>query len=58
MPSPSKNAMTVSRKSLYDLPLVKEIAKRVRPMLLASASVTPRVRGRVRFDRYVARQTL
>ena len=58
MPSPRENAKIVGRKSLYDLPLVKEIAKRVRPMLLASAGVTPRVRGRVRFDRYVARQAL
>ena len=47
-----------SRKTLYDLALVQEIAKRVRPMLLATAGATPRQRGRVAFDRYVARQAL
>lgn len=46
------------RKSLYDLALVREIAKRVRPMLIATAGATRRVRSRVAYDRYVARQAL
>jgi ubiquinone/menaquinone biosynthesis C-methylase UbiE len=46
------------RKTLYDLPVVREIAKRVNPILLATASPTTRVRGRVAFDRYVARLAL
>jgi SAM-dependent methyltransferase len=44
-----------SRKSLYDLALVQEIAKRVKPMLVATAGVLPRVRSRVAYDRYMAR---
>lgn len=32
-----------------------EIAKRVNPILLATAGPAPQVRGRVAFDRYVAR---
>lgn len=47
-----------SRKSLYDLALVREIAKRVRPMLLAAAGHAPRMRRRVAYDRYMARQVL
>ena len=46
------------RKSLNDLALVREIAKRVRPMLIATAGVTPWRRHRVAFDRYMARQAL
>lgn len=57
-PSPRRSAMSGGRKSLYDLPLVREIATRVRPMLLATAGALPRVRGRVAFDRYVARLAL
>jgi hypothetical protein len=48
----------VTRKTLYDLPIVQEIAKRVRPMLMATAGATSRERGRVAFDRYVARLAL
>jgi SAM-dependent methyltransferase len=57
-PSTSRSAMTIGRKGLYDLALVREIAKRVRPMLLATAGAPPRVRSRVAFDRYVARLAL
>jgi len=57
-PSTRRSAMTNGRKSLYDLALVREIAKRVRPMLLATAGAPPRVRSRVAFDRYVARLAL
>jgi ubiquinone/menaquinone biosynthesis C-methylase UbiE len=56
--STNRSAMTLGRKSLYDLALVREIAKQVRPMLLATAGALPRVRGRVRYDRYIARQAL
>lgn len=52
----STNRSPAGRKSLYDLALVREIAKRVKPMLLATAGVPLRVRSRVRFERYVARQ--
>jgi ubiquinone/menaquinone biosynthesis C-methylase UbiE len=47
-----------ARKSLYDLAVVREIAKRVKPMLFVTAGTQPRVRGRVAFDRYVARLAL
>ena len=47
-----------SRKSLYDLPIVRELATRVRPMLIATAGASQRRRGRVRYDRYVARLAL
>lgn len=57
-PPVHRSAKTVGRKSLYDHALVREIAKRVRPMLLATAGALPRVRGRVAFDRYVARLAL
>ena len=57
-PSTPRSAMTIGRKSLYDLALVREIAKRVRPMLLATAGTRPAVRSRVAFDRYVARLAL
>lgn len=57
-PSTRGRAMTVGRRSLYDLPVVREIAKRVTPMLLATAEAPPRVRSRVAFDRYVARMEL
>ena len=55
-PSTGRGALT--RKSLQDLALVREIARRVRPMLVATAGVLPHVRGRVAFDRYVARLAL
>jgi ubiquinone/menaquinone biosynthesis C-methylase UbiE len=51
-PAPSTRR---SRKSLYDLALVQEIAKSVKPMLVATAGVLPRVRRRVAYDRYMAR---
>ncbi len=57
-PAARGSAPTTGRKALYDLALVREIAKRVRPMLLATAGTLPRARGRVRYDRYVARQAL
>jgi ubiquinone/menaquinone biosynthesis C-methylase UbiE len=47
-----------TRKTLYDLALVREIAKRVRPMLFATAGTSLRERGRVAYDRYVARLAL
>jgi ubiquinone/menaquinone biosynthesis C-methylase UbiE len=47
-----------TRKSLYDLAVVREIAKRVKPMLFVTAGTQPRVRDRVAFDRYVARLAL
>ena len=56
--STHRSAMTAGRKSLYDLPVIRDITKRVRPILLASAVAPPRVRGRVAFDRYVARLAL
>ncbi len=56
--SRGRRAMTIARKTLYDLALVREIAKRVRPMLLATAGTPPRARSRVAFDRYVARLAL
>jgi ubiquinone/menaquinone biosynthesis C-methylase UbiE len=51
-------AMTIGRKSLYDFPVVREIAKRVNPILLATAGPAPRVPSRVAYDRYVARLAL
>ena len=56
-PSTRPSAMII-RKTLSDLALVREIAKRVRPMLFATAGALPRERGRVAFDRYVARLAL
>lgn len=57
-PESQRSTMTIGRKSLYDLAVVREIAKRVRPMLVATAGTTPWVRGRVAFDRYMARLAL
>lgn len=57
-PSTHRRAMTVGRKSLYDLAVVREIAKRVNPILVATAGPAPRVPGRVAYDRYVARLAL
>ena len=54
----STQRRTMSRKTLYDLAVVREIAKRVKPMLFVTAGTRPRVRGRVAFDRYVARLAL
>jgi SAM-dependent methyltransferase len=51
-------AITIGRKSLYDLAVVREIAKRVNPILLATAGPAQRLRRRVAYDRYVARQAL
>lgn len=56
--TPSAQLSALTRKVLYDFALVREIAKRVRPMLLATAGVLPRVRSRVAYDRYVARLAL
>lgn len=52
------SAATAGRRSLRDLALVRGIAKRVSPVVLAAAEAPPRLRGRVAFDRYMARQTL
>ena len=54
----SGSSLTIGRKTLYDLALVREIAKRIKPMLLASAGAPARVRSRVAYDRYMARQAL
>jgi SAM-dependent methyltransferase len=56
--TPPPRQRAPSRKSLFDLALVREIAKRVRPMLLATAGAPPRVRSRVASDRYLARLAL
>lgn len=56
--TPSAGRSEMTRKSLYDLPVVREIAKRVRPMLVATAGARPRTPSRVAFDRYVARLAL
>ena len=56
--STPRSATTAGRRSLYDLPVVRKFARRVGPMLLATAGAPPRVRGRVAFDRYVARLAL
>jgi SAM-dependent methyltransferase len=52
------SATTPRRKTLSDLALVREIARRVRPMLLATAEARPRARRRAAYDRYVARLAL
>lgn len=57
-PSTRRSGVTVGRRSLYDLPIVRGIAKRVAPVVLATAEAPPRVRSRVAFDRYMARQAL
>jgi ubiquinone/menaquinone biosynthesis C-methylase UbiE len=57
-PSAVSSATPRGRKGLSDLALVRQIAKRVRPMLFATAGALPRVRGRVAYDRYMARQVL
>lgn len=46
------------RRSPNDLALVRAIAKRVTPMLLATAGAPVRERNRPAFDRYVARMAL
>jgi SAM-dependent methyltransferase len=56
--STRRPATPIGRKSLYDFAIVREIAKRVNPILLATAGPASRVRGRVAFDRYVARLAL
>jgi hypothetical protein len=55
---PSTERRAITRRSLYDLAVVREIAKRVKPMLFVTAGTQPRVRGRVAFERYVARLAL
>jgi SAM-dependent methyltransferase len=57
-PSRRQRPKTFGRKILYNLALGREIAKQVRPMLLATAEAPPRVRSRAAFDRYVARLAL
>jgi ubiquinone/menaquinone biosynthesis C-methylase UbiE len=52
------SARTTSRKTLYDIAFVREIAKRVKPMLVATAGASTPVRHRVAYDRYVARLAL
>ena len=56
--TPPTRRRAMSGKSLYDLPVVREIAKRVHPVLVATAGPAARVRGRVAYDRYVARLAL
>ena len=56
--STHRSTTTTGRRSLYDLPLIRKIAGRTAPMLLAAAGASARPRGRVAFDRYVARQAL
>jgi hypothetical protein len=56
--STRRPATPIGRKSLYDFAIVREIAKRVNPILLATAGPASPVRGRVAFDRYVARLAL
>ena len=46
------------RKTIYDLAVVQQIVKRVRPMLVATAEARLRLPARVRYDRYIARQVL
>lgn len=48
----------IGRRTVYDMALVREIVKRVRPMLVATAGVSIRVPSRVAYDRYVARLAL
>jgi ubiquinone/menaquinone biosynthesis C-methylase UbiE len=61
----SNNVVTTSRhptargrRTLYDMALVREIVKRVRPMLVATAGASIRVPSRIAYDRYVARLAL
>jgi SAM-dependent methyltransferase len=54
----SKPPTPRSGKTLRDLALVREIASRVKPMLIATAGARVPVRRRVAFDRYVARLAL
>ena len=56
--STHRSAKTPGRRSLYDLPLIRKFARRAAPMLLAAAGASTRQRGRVAFDRYMARQAL
>jgi SAM-dependent methyltransferase len=56
--STDRRATTTGRRSLYDLPVIRKIAGRTGPLLLAAAGASARQRGRVAFDRYVARQGL
>lgn len=55
---PAGEASHGTSRRRRDLALIQEIAKRVRPMLVATAGALPRARGRVAFERYVARQAL
>lgn len=56
--STHRHAMGPGRRSLYDLAVIREIAKRVNPTLLATAGAAPGMRSRVAFDRYIARSAL
>jgi SAM-dependent methyltransferase len=53
-----QRAASILRRILRDRALVQEIAKRFKPMLVATAGAPPRVRHRAAFDRYVARMAL
>lgn len=57
-PPASGRITRIGRRTLYDLALVRQIAKGVRPMLVATAGAPPRLRSRVAFDRYMARLAL
>jgi SAM-dependent methyltransferase len=57
MPEP-RGRSNFGRGTIYDLAVVREIAKRVRPMLVATAEARRRMPSRVRYDRYVARLAL
>jgi ubiquinone/menaquinone biosynthesis C-methylase UbiE len=53
-----RRSTAIGRRTLYDMALVREIVKRVRPMLVATAGASPRLPSRAAFDRYVARLAL
>ena len=54
----TRPATPSGRKTIYDLAVVQQIVKRVRPMLVATAEARLRLPRRVRYDRYVARLAL
>jgi SAM-dependent methyltransferase len=53
-----KRPLANGRKTLQDIALIRELAKRITPTLLAAAGRTHRGRTRPAFDRYVARLAL
>ncbi|HEX6316377.1 MAG TPA: class I SAM-dependent methyltransferase [Gemmatimonadaceae bacterium] len=57
-PATPRRPTAVGRRTLYDMALVREIVKRVRPMLVATAGASPRLPSRAAYDRYVARLAL